>query len=204
MWINTLRQWTQTMYGLIHSVKLSSDINMGNINRINESINESLQWCTDAKQFSSNVEERNLNDQRIRMDDNDVEGISENLKKRLLELLIVDLASLTDELLCEILSIHGKLPEDYRYLRDKVKLVSCSNDTKWAQKGVLELNALRNCIVHNEARWNDGAFNEINDLCNSGVLAQIGDPVALSYEDIFRYKRAVRTLLNQASQNGFI
>ena len=33
MWIDTLREWTQTMYGLIHSVKLSSAVDMGNINR---------------------------------------------------------------------------------------------------------------------------------------------------------------------------
>lgn len=191
------------MYGLIHAVKLSSAMGLGNIHRLDESIDASLQWVVGPKQFSSHVEDRMLDGRRIRMDDGDVDEISDSLKKNLLQFLLIDLASLADELLAEILTMANKCREDYRYLRNKVNAVVCKSREEWAQKGVLELNILRNCIVHSNARWNDEALAEIRSICGS-VSATSGDPLTLNYGDIFRYKRAVRTLLNQAEQNGFM
>ena len=78
------------------------------------------------------------------MVDGDVEEISDNLKKDLLQLLLVDLASLADELLAEILMAAKKDPGDYRFLIDKALAVACKSKEKWSQQGVLELTLIRN------------------------------------------------------------
>ena len=192
------------MYGLIHSVKLSSAIDMGNINRVDQSISESLSWFTGSQQFNSNIEQRNFKSGRVNLDDGDIEQVAAKLKINLLKVLLIDLAALCDALLSEILAKHKRdeeISSVYPYLRNKVEAVACTDETKWAQKGVLELNILRNCIIHNDARWNDKSLTELGKLCEN-ITASTGDDVTLTYEDLLRYKRAVRTLLNQADTQG--
>jgi hypothetical protein len=204
MWTDTLREWTQTMYGLIHSVKLSSAVDMGNINRVDQSISESLSWFSGSQQFNSNIEQRNFKSDRVNLNDGDIEQVTAKLKINLLKVLLIDLAALCDALLAEILAKHKneeEISSVYPYLRNKVEAVACTDEAKWAQKGVLELNILRNCIIHNDTKWNDKGLMELRNIC-SNITASPGDSVTLTYEDLLRYKRAVRTLLNQADTHG--
>lgn len=120
----------------------------------------------------------------------------------MLSLLLVDLAALTDELLSSIMAAKGGDPTKYPFLSNKTKAVRCAREQEWAQRGVLELNVIRNCFVHNEGKWNSRGLNDIGVVV-AHVTAKLGDPVTVNYEDVFRYKRAVRTLLNQAEANGF-
>lgn len=125
-----------------------------------------------------------------------------NLKANLLSLLLVDLAALTDELLTSIMTTKGKKPENFPFLSNKAKAVTCAAEQEWARRGVLELNIIRNCFVHNDGKWSSRGLKDIGAVVTN-LAAKDGDPVTVNYEDVFRYKRAVRTLLNQADANGF-
>ncbi|MNG07740.1 hypothetical protein D3C84_910560 [compost metagenome] len=129
-------------------------------------------------------------------------NVVSNLKANLLSLLLVDLAALTDELLTSIMTTKGKKLEDFPFLSNKAKAVTCATEQEWARRGVLELNVIRNCFVHNDGKWSSRGLKDIGAVVTN-ITAQDGDPVTVNYEDIFRYKRAVRTLLNQAEANGF-
>ena len=202
MWQLTLARWTQTAYGLVHSVTLSSRLDLGNINRIGCSITESFGWLSRKDQFVSNVEHRAYKDDDFHLEDGDVNQVVSNLKVNLLSLLIIDLAALTDELLTTIMVAHGEKPEGFPYLSNKTKLVACAPEQEWARRAVLELNVIRNCFIHNDGKWSSRCLNDIAPVVTN-LIAKDGDPVEINYEDIFRYKRAVRTLLNQAEANGF-
>lgn len=201
MWQQSLVRWSQTAYGLVHAVKIASTLDLGNTNRIGSSITESFGWLPRKDQFDSNVEHRPYKNDDFRLDD-DVKKVVSNLKINLLSLLLVDLAALTDELLSSILVAKDKKPESLPYLTHKTKAVVCAPEQEWARRGVLELNVIRNCYVHNEGKWSTRGLKDIAPLVTN-LTPKAGDSVEINYEDIFRYKRAVRTLLNQADANGF-
>ncbi|WP_407279218.1 hypothetical protein U5817_24860 [Aromatoleum evansii] len=175
---------------------------MGNINRIGSSITESFGWFPRKDQFDSSVQHRPYKEDDFRLDDGDVQGVVSNLKSNLLSLLLVDLAALTDELLSSIMVAKGKNPEALPYLSNKTKAVACAPEHEWARRGVLELNVIRNCFVHNDGKWGARGLKDIAPLVTN-LTAKAGDSVEVNYEDLFRYKRAVRTLLNQVEANGF-
>lgn len=204
MWQQALSRWSQTAYGLVHSVKISSQLDLGNTNRIGSSVTESFGWLPRTDQFDSNVEHRLYSDADFRIDDGNVQTVVDNLKANLLSLLLVDLAALTDELLSSIMTTKGVQPDrdKYSYLRNKAVAVKCDPKQGWAKLGVLELNVIRNCFVHNDGKWSNQGIKDIRALV-ANLTANEGDLVTVNYEDVFRYKRAVRTLLNQAETNGF-
>jgi hypothetical protein len=203
MWKQALVRWSQTAYGLIHSINIGSKIDLGNINRIGKSITESFNWLPREDQFSSKVGHRPYKEDDFRLDDEDVHDIITYLKENLLFLLLVNLATLTDELLSSIMVKYGVNVEKYPYLRKKAEAVVCGPKQEWARFGVLELNIIRNCLVHNEGKWSDRALKDITSIVEGKPIATVGNPVTINYEDVFRYKRAVRTLLNQAEKYGF-
>ncbi len=202
MWRQALTRWSQTAYGLVHSVTMSSRLDLGNINRIGASVTESFGWFPRKDQFDSNVEHRPYKEDDFRLEDGDVKDVVSNLKANLLSLLLVDLAALTDELLSSILTAKGKKPANFPFLSNKAKSVICAPEQEWARRGVLELNVIRNCFVHNDGKWSNRGLKDIGGIVTN-LTAKDSDPVTVNYEDVFRYKRAVRTLLNQAEANGF-
>lgn len=202
MWRQALTRWSQTAYGLVHSVTMSSRLDLGNINRIGDSITDSFGWFPRKDQFDSSVEHRPYKEDDFRLEDGDVKNVVLNLKANLLSLLIVDLAALTDELLTSIMATKGNKPENFPFLSSKAKAVRCAAEQEWSRRGVLELNVIRNCFVHNEGKWSSRGLKDIGAVVTN-LTAKDGDPVSINYEDVFRYKRAVRTLLNQAEANGF-
>lgn len=202
MWRQTLARWSQTVYGLVHAVTISSRLDLGNINRIGASVTDSFSWLPRQDQFDSNVEHRPYKEDNFRLEDGDVKNVVSNLRANLLSLLIVDLAALTDELLSTIMAAKGKKIEDFPFFSSKARAVTCAPEQEWARRGVLELNVIRNCFVHNDGKWNSRGLRDIGTIVQN-LTAKEGDPVTINYEDVFRYKRAVRTLLNQAESNGF-
>lgn len=202
MWRQALARWSQTAYGLVHSVTMSSRLDLGNINRIGNSVIESFSWFPRRDQFESSVEHRPYKEDDFRLENGDVNNVVSNLKANLLSLLLVDLAALADELLSSIMTTKGKNPENYPFLSNKVKSVACAAEQEWARRGVLELNVIRNCFVHNDGKWGNRGLKDIGAIVPN-LTAKDSDPVTVNYEDVFRYKRAVRTLLNQAEANGF-
>lgn len=203
MWQDSLKDWSQTAYGLIHSVATIERIDLGNINRIGDSIVNAFDWLSRRDEFASSVAQHRFDEHDFRLDDGDVDEIVRNLKRNLLSLLFVDLAALADGLLASMMDTRGLNPADHPYLANKVNAVDCASAQEWARSGMLELNVVRNCFVHSRGTWNARSLDDLARVVPS-LTAKVGDPVMVNYEDRFRYKRAVRTLLNQADTHGFV
>lgn len=182
MWQQALARWSQTAYGLVHSVTISSRLDLGNINRIGASIVDSFSWLPRKDQFDSSVEHRPYKEDHFRLEDGDVKNVVSNLKANLLSLLLVDLAALTDELLSSIMAAKGMKIEDRPFLSNKARAVTCAPEQEWARRGVLELNVVRNCLVHNDGKWSSRGLKDIEAIVQS-LTAKEGDPVTINYED---------------------
>jgi hypothetical protein len=201
-WHSALLQWSQTAYGLIHAVDLAERLDFGNTEMIGNSIHEAFNWLPRSDQFQSNVDHHQSSPNDFQMNSVDAIACLEGLKRNLLGLLIVDLATIADGILADILESRSLHCCDYPYLREKTKAVRCDPTQRWSQKGVLELNVIRNCFVHNQGKWSEKGLRDIADIVGS-LTAKEGDMITTNFEDVFRYKRAVRTLINQADSNGF-
>ena len=67
---------------------------------------------------------------------------------------------------------------------------------KWAARGVIELISIRNAIVRSNSVWTDKMIKELT-LADVAKLPQIGTPLRLGIDDLFRYRRSVRTARNE-------
>jgi len=138
---------------------------------------------------------KEFRDGSINLDGKEHEEVFGILSENIVKILFVNLAVLADECLAKLIAEAGVSPPNY--LTSKAEWVKSKIDEKyaWAANGVLELCALRNAVVHNEGKINESA-NEI--LIKAGVHdAKLTHNVCLSFGDLFRYRRALRTVIGE-------
>ncbi len=67
---------------------------------------------------------------------------------------------------------------------------------EWAYHGCLELIAIRNCMVHNESKWNERSINIVKPFIP--IPPKDGEKISIGIPMVFRYRKAVRTLVNES------
>ena len=68
------------------------------------------------------------------------------------------------------------------------------------KKAVQQLRCIRNSLVHNNGKWSQRSVNDIKNYVSADIKIIDGDEISLCFEDIFRFKRAVRTFVNNAAE----
>jgi len=200
---NAMLQWSQTVYGVAHSLYLAKSVKFGNLTALIESLSASEEWNSSDLGFTSSLPAKEFRDGSINLDGKDHQEVFSILSGNIVKILFVNLAVLADECLEQLIAEAGGRPPNY--LTGKAEWVKSKLNPKyeWAANGVLELCAIRNAVVHNGGNINDSA-NEI--LKKAGVCdAKIGHVISLSFGDLFRYRRALRTVfgeLQKISRHG--
>jgi hypothetical protein len=198
-----LRAWSHGMYGLLQSLWLAKQNQLGDTKLIQSNI-ESL--CIDVPSslgFDSSVPLRNMKPNSIRIIEEDEENIIDIATRALINNLLVTLVVIFDEV-CSSL-IPANLASATRMPGQKalwLKQNVCNDKFLWAGQGVIELIAIRNALVHENGFWGE---KQLNLLSQSGIadsdLPGIGTAVSPGVEDLFRYRRAVRTSLNELGKH---
>jgi hypothetical protein len=112
--------------------------------------------------------------------------------------LLLTLVSLMDEALDGILRGRGLKPG--RYPTDKLAQLEKAlpktllSDNRWAFAGAREAIILRNVLVHSSGTWNAESIEQLRSLV--AKTPPQGKTLQISFGDLFRFKRAVRTTLN--------
>lgn len=200
---NSMLQWSQTVYGIAHSLHLANSIKLGNLTALIESLSAAEQWNQSDLGFASSLPAKEFRDGSINLDGKDHGEVFGILSENIVKILFVNLAVLADECLNQLITEAGTSPPNY--LTSKVEWVKSKIDDKyeWAANGMLELCALRNAVVHNGGKINKSV---VDILEKAGVGdAKLGHEVSLSFGDLFRYRRALRTVigeLQKLKQNG--
>lgn len=200
---NSMLQWSQTVYGVAHSLHLANSIKLGNLTALIESLSAAERWNQSDLGFTSSLPTKDFRGGSIILDGKDHEEVFGIISENIVKILFVNLAVLADECLNQLIDEAGTSPPNY--LTSKVEWVKSKIDDKyeWAANGMLELCALRNAVVHNGGKINKSV---VDILEKAGVGdAKLGHEVSLSFGDLFRYKRALRTVvgeLQKLKQNG--
>ncbi|KRG58711.1 hypothetical protein ABB25_06015 [Stenotrophomonas koreensis] len=192
---NSMLQWSQTVYGVAHSLHLANSIKLGNLTTLIESLSAAERWNQSDLGFTSSLPTKDFRDGSINLDGKDHGEVFGILSENIVKILFVNLAVLADECLNQLITEAGATPPNY--LTSKVEWVKSKIDAKyeWAANGMLELCALRNAVVHNGGKINKSV---VDILQKAGVGdAKLGHEVSLSFSDLFRYRRALRTVIGE-------
>lgn len=192
---NSMLQWSQTVYGVAHSLHLAHSIKLGNLTALGESLSAAEQWNKSDLGFTSSLPAKDFRDGSINLNGKDHGEVFGILSENIVKILFVNLAVLADECLDQLITEAGACPPNY--LTSKTEWVKSKIDERyvWAANGMLELCALRNAVVHNGGKINKSV---IDILEKAGVGdAKIGHEVSLSFGDLFRYRRALRTVIGE-------
>ncbi len=193
-----MREWSQTVYGVAHSLNIAHGVKLGNLDTLLESLVAADAWNASDLGFTSNLPARDFKDGDIRLDGRDHAEVFANLAENIVRILFVNLAVLADECLAHLIRAAGTEPPNY--LTNKAEWVKAKLDQKhaWAANGLIELCALRNALVHANGHLNASAVALLVKAEVTG--SKEGHKVQLSFGDLFRYRRALRTVLGEVEK----
>lgn len=192
---SAMLRWSQTVYGVAQSLHIARSVKLGNLTDLVDTLSDAERWNKSSLGFSSILPSRDFREGSINLDGRDHEEVFEILSENIVKFLFVNLAVFADECLGQLINDAGVTPPNF--LTSKIEWVKSRIDVKyeWAANGLLEFAAIRNTIVHGEGRLND---NSIEILGKAGVCDAIPDyKISLSFGDLFRYRRALRTVMGE-------
>lgn len=193
-----MREWSQTVYGVAHSLNIANAVKLGNLDTLLESLVAADAWHPSDLGFTSNLPARDFKDGDVRLDGSDHAEVFALLAENIVRILFVNLAVLADECLAHLVRAAGVEPPNY--LTSKAEWVKSKLDKKhaWAANGLIELCAVRNALVHSNGHLNASALSLLEMAETTG--AQEGYKVQLSFGDLFCYRRALRTVLGEVQK----
>ena len=188
-------RWSQTVYGIAHSLHLAHSVNLGNLTTLHASLSAAEKWNKSNLGFESVLPRKEFKEGSINLDGRDHEEVFKVLSENAVKLLFMNLTVLADECLSHLILQAGVEPPNY--LTGKAEWVKSKIAKKyeWAANGLLEICAIRNAIVHNSSKINSSVMQILD---KAGITtAQIDHEIQLSFGDLFRYRRALRTVLGE-------
>jgi uncharacterized protein YutE (UPF0331/DUF86 family) len=192
---SSMLQWSQTVYGVAHSLSVARAIKLGNLTQLIDSLIEAEQWNPSDLGFSSAIPKKNFKDGSINLNGEKHEEVFEILSENIVKILFINLAVLADGWLAQLISDTGATPPNY--LTNKAEWVKSKipNAYMWAANGILELCALRNALVHNGGMINESVISILEKADVKDAL--LSHQISLSFGDLFRYRRALRTVIGE-------
>jgi hypothetical protein len=203
-WQSDWKKWTHTTYGLLQAVHLAKRVTFGNHSKFEDTIGEAQVWSPSALGFVSKASQRPLKRGSIHIRSEEAENIIHSLPSQTLEILLIGTVSVTEVLLADLLVTRRpvtKRPDTFsnalEQLEKELRLRSSLARCSWAIDAAHEMRILRNCLVHAAANWSPTAVAEYKRRFH--VSPPTGMRITISIDDLFRYRRAARTVLNAAT-----
>jgi hypothetical protein len=205
-WESDWLRWTHVTYGLLQSVRLAESVDLGNLAKLQSNIDAATKWFESRLGFESVADRRKMSPASIRLKPEDSDRLLAVLRPSVLQMILLTTVSITEGILCDQLAVGDPgldRPTSLRQALDilKKKLVDNGrhDDNGWAIQAMHEARILRNCIAHGSGVWSDEGVKQFEEQF-SGALAKpkSGDVFTISVDDIFAYRRAAKTVLNEA------
>lgn len=190
------KRWSQTAYGLLHAVEKLKASNFKDVSSAQQSISKLLERFPSQTGFLSAVPQKFLKKDSIKVSLSDGKKSVDEIVNSLLCMLIADLVVHFDEIAGTQLAGKGIACDAMPGGKANLLKKRLPDQRKWAARGVIELICIRNAIVHSNSIWNEKAVNDLA-LAEVAKLPEIGTRLRLGIDDFFRYRRAVRTALNE-------
>jgi hypothetical protein len=188
--------WTNTLYTLLHSIEIAKAIQFGNLDRVHENVVAADGWTSTACTYDSVLLKQPFGGMRIKLR-RDPNSHFDQISSQVIKMLIQELTVIFDEMMAESLAAHGY--QKIRYPQSKINKLATHLNPKylWSQHGGLELIAVRNTLTHNEGIWSAESIRIISPFIP--MPPRSGDKLEIGVSMLFRYRKAMRTFLNETS-----
>jgi len=188
-------RWSQTVYGVAHALHVARSINFGNLNTIIESLRAAEAWNPSVLGFESNVPAKSFVDGSVKLDGDDHQQVFARLAENIVDVLFVSLAVQADVVIGYLIEKTGQKAPDFLFSKIEWTKSRISEKQKWAINGLFEVVALRNALVHGAGSWSE---TTVQQLRKAGIEdVDTSARVSLSFGDLFRYRRALRTVVGE-------
>jgi hypothetical protein len=207
-WEKDWLRWTHVTYGLLQSVCLAESIDFGNLSKLQKNIERAQRWFPSELRFASIADRRNMSAGSIHLKAEDSEQLLNVVRPSVLQMILLTTVSIAESILCEqlVLIEPGSLrPASLRQALDLLskKLKDNGRQTRngWAIQAMHEARILRNCIAHGSGVWSEEAVKQYEEQFNdASIRPRVGQSFSISVDDVFAYRRAAKTVLNEAAR----
>lgn len=187
--------WSQTVYGVGHALHVANSIKFGNLDTIVDSMQAAENWNSSLLGFASILPAKEFTPGSIKLDGVSHEEIFGRVSESIVRVLFVNLVVLTDEVMGYLIGLTGANVPEPVFSKVEWAKAHINHGFEWATSGLLEMVAIRNALVHNGGRWNGPSIEQLK-LAGVAVVDSTVD-ISLSFGDLFRYRRALRTVVGE-------
>jgi hypothetical protein len=191
---NRVNVWTATLYALIQSLHLAKAAQFGDREALAENIISARAWISPEVSYGSVLLAQPFGRHRVRFRRDPNKHFADTVTQ-LIQMLIQDLVVIFDGMMDDILKARSETAGTFP--QSKVEKLATHLDFKheWARRGCLELIAVRNVLTHANGQWNKKSIAIIDGFVTP--LANVGDRLTIGFPMLFRYRKAMRTFLNE-------
>lgn len=196
--IRNIQHRTQTLYAVIHALEIAKSIHFGNLEFIPESLENSREWIVPECSFTSCIPDAPKASKAPKIRTNPERDFA-RIAETLVAMFIQDFVNHLDSLMTEVLLSRGLVAG--KYPQSKVEKLAVGLEPKylWSTNGCLELIAVRNALVHNNGIWNKPSVDIVKNIVSP--IPKVGDPIKIGLPMLFKYRKAVRTFINESKKN---
>lgn len=186
--------WTNTLYTLIHSLSLAKETEFGDLTTLNSRAREASAWVAIDCSYGSILLKHpgGRNKITFRRDPN---RHFSAVSQQLIKMLIQDLVVILDEMMDEALAQRGEIAGPYPQSKIEKLKKGLAPNFHWAAQGCLELVAARNVLTHSKGLWNEKSIAIVEAFVDP--KPKVGEKLSIGITMLFRYRKAMRSLLNQ-------
>jgi hypothetical protein len=205
-WEKDWLAWTHVTYGILQSVRLAERIDLGNLTRLQDNIAGTSQWCVSALGFESVAPARSMSPGSIKVNPEEATRLLGLLRPAVLQTLLLTTVTLTEGILCDLLAQAGvsrppSLAVALDILNTSLRQNARHQTNGWAIEAMHEARILRNCIAHASGKWSaEGVQQYQTQFPNALILPVSGQAFTISLDNVFAYRRAAKTVLNEAAR----
>lgn len=188
-----IRTWTRTLYALIQALNLAKSVNFGRLEDLSQNTKEASKWVSPDCSYKSVLLDHPMGDRRVTFRRDPAEHFDE-IARQIVNMLVQDLVAILDEQMTHILIKIGEEIPNYPLSKAQLLKRHLNSQYNWAYFGCVELIACRNVFTHGAGRWNIRSIEYVRGIVNP--LPQEGDVLSVGFSMLFRYRKAIRTFIN--------
>ena len=190
-----LKNFSQSLYGAIAALDALNDNkrNLVDTSALYNSISSALAKNSNLG-FNSGVARRSLRRDSIRLDGENETQVFKLTSQCLINIYFIHLVTILEAAICE------KFGLPTGDLKNSIDSLQVDTHYEWSKKAVHQMRCIRNALVHANGKWNSDTLRAIQAYVSEPITIDEGTKISLCFEDLFSYRRAVRTFVNKATK----
>ena len=207
-WKQDWKKWTQATYGIIEAVGRSATSGPTAPKAYEHALVAAQDWSPSSLGFASVAVQKSMTPGSVNVEVKDVPAISSMVRGATIEMLVIQTAAVTEVLLGDLLTARCVVVVRPNTFSDGLKVLRKESAARgrtrpsnaWAIDAAHELRIVRNVLVHASGIWEQQSIRDFTASLRKSVPPNSGHRLSVSFDNLWAYRRAARTILNMADQ----